>query len=82
MKYSSRQIGEYKSWFEGKILGKDVFDSKNNNWTTIRLIAAIAVIYGHSFGMFDHKESTDWTISNISRGITYSGQMAVIVFFF
>lgn len=64
------------------LLKEDVFSSKNNNWGLIRFIAAFTVIYGHSFGMFNRVRSNDWTISHIALGSTYSGQMAVIVFFF
>jgi peptidoglycan/LPS O-acetylase OafA/YrhL len=66
-----------------KLLFKeDVFASKKNNWGLIRLIAAFAVIYGHSFGMFNNIDSKDWTIDHLTMGTTYSGQMAVVVFFF
>ena len=53
-----------------------------NNWLLIRLVAAIAVIYGHSFGMFPQIGHEDITIKWLAHGITYSGQIAVIVFFF
>ena len=61
----------------------NVFDSKSqNNWNYIRLIAAVAVIYGHSRLLTPGGTSSDFFAAHIAKGITYSGQMAVIVFFF
>ncbi len=45
-------------------------------------MAAIAVIYGHSFGMFRMDGHQDFSIKWIAHGITYSGEIAVIIFFF
>ena len=59
------------------------FDPKSkNNWVLIRLCAALAVIYGHSFGMFEMPGHQDITVRWLTKGITYSGQIAVIIFFF
>ncbi len=59
------------------------FEPKSkNNWVLIRLCAALAVIYGHSFGMFEMPGHQDMTIKWLTKGITYSGQIAVVVFFF
>lgn len=65
------------------LLDSRSFDlNAKTNWVLIRLIAAVAVIYGHSFGMFRMDDHQDMTIKWIAHGITYSGDMAVIVFFF
>lgn len=56
--------------------------SQQNNWNLVRLICAILVIYGHSFILFHNPGSTDWIQSHIAKNITYSGQIAVIIFFF
>lgn len=66
-----------------RALGNRTFEIQSkNNWTLIRLLAAIGVIYGHSFGMFPKSGHQDITIKWITHGITYSGQIAVIIFFF
>ena len=73
----------YNVAFFKRIIGQRTFDPKSkNNWLQVRLIAAIAVIYGHSFGMFPKAHHQDFTIKWIAHGITYSGQIAVIIFFF
>ena len=67
----------------GTFLDTRSFDlNAKTNWVLIRLVAAIAVIYGHSFGMFRMVGHQDITIKWIAHGITYSGEIAVIVFFF
>ena len=61
----------------------DVFsNTRSNNWNLIRLIAAVGVIYGHSTLLTPGGRQTDFFAVNVARGITYSGQMAVIIFFF
>jgi len=60
---------------------RDLFETPNN-WGVIRLLAAIFVIYGHSFGMFPKIGHQDLTITYLAHGITYSGEIAVSVFFF
>ena len=72
----------FLSTFKKFLLGEDSFSNRKNNWNVIRLFCAVAVIYGHSFGMFPSPGEQDISISLLTKGITYSGQIAVIVFFF
>ena len=82
MNYRIKLTKKFSALHTWVLLKEDVFSSRDNNWGLIRLIAALAVIYGHSFGMFNFVNSEDWTINHVALGSTYSGQMAVIVFFF
>ena len=53
---------------------------ENNNFDLVRLIAALAVIFGHSFYLFPtngYKEPISIILKN-----DYSGSLAVYVFFF
>ena len=54
---------------------------KANIWNSIRLFLAALVIYGHSFAISPDGKSQDLFIW-ITRGITWSGDLAVIAFFF
>lgn len=65
--------------FNGITLGY-ALDRKNNNFNLVRLLAAIAVIYGHSWALFLADNSIDpirWLLRT-----EYSGSLAVYVFFF
>ena len=53
---------------------------KNNNFDLIRLLAAIAVIFGHSFYLFPSNGYTE-PVKKILL-IEYSGSLAVYIFFF
>jgi peptidoglycan/LPS O-acetylase OafA/YrhL len=65
------------------VLKANIFAQKNgNNWTLIRLMAACTVVYGHSFMISPRKGHVDFTVKYLTNGFTYSGQMAVVVFFF
>ena len=52
----------------------------NNNFDLIRLIAALAVIFGHSFELFNTYQYYEPVKAIL--GIDYSGTLAVYVFFF
>lgn len=59
---------------------EQAIDRKNNNFNLIRLLAAILVIFGHSFYLFPtngYKEPT----STLFKG-DYTGSLAVYIFFF
>jgi peptidoglycan/LPS O-acetylase OafA/YrhL len=53
-----------------------------NNWNLIRIICAFLVIYGHSFALFKTDGQKDILQHYLARGITYSGEIAVVCFFF
>lgn len=53
----------------------EIFIGKENNLTFIRTLAAIAVIYGHSFN------SGMDIVSHITKGFAFSGGVAVDLFF-
>lgn len=58
----------------------DAIKRKNNNFDVIRLVASLAVIFGHSFDVFltdGHQEPLKRVLVN-----DYSGSIAVYVFFF
>lgn len=55
------------------------FDSRENSFDFIRLVAAISVIYGHSFGMVVDPSFRDPV--TVLFPYTYSGALAVDVFF-
>jgi peptidoglycan/LPS O-acetylase OafA/YrhL len=59
----------------------NVFFQKGNIWNSLRLVLAVLVIYGHSFAISPDGKSQDVFIK-ITRGITWSGDLAVVVFFF
>ena len=59
----------------------DVLKPKNNNLTLIRILLAIMVLYGHSFVLLKKSmENTEFFVKYFS--ITYSGSIAVSLFFF
>ena len=53
---------------------------RDNNLTPIRLVAALAVIWGHSFAIVHQPGGID-PIARVMNGHTYSGTIAVSVFF-
>lgn len=64
------------------VLVRDPLASKSsNNFNLLRILAAVGVIYGHAFGMFPMPNHTDF-FAKILNGFTYSGQIAVLTFFF
>jgi peptidoglycan/LPS O-acetylase OafA/YrhL len=62
--------------------GSDVFQTQENNFTLIRLLCSVAVIYGHSFaltpGLFGKEEKI---VLWLTQNNFYSGSLAVFVFF-
>ena len=52
----------------------------NNNFGLVRLIAALAVLFGHSFDLFDDNGYTE-PVRHLLK-FDYSGSLAVYVFFF
>ncbi len=57
----------------------EIFIGKENNLTFIRTLAAVAVIYGHSFAVV--KDSGMDIVSHITKGYAFSGGVAVDLFF-
>lgn len=57
-----------------------ILEHKNNNFTLIRLIAALLVVYGHAFALFPSNGHTD-IFSQLSH-FTNSGALGVNTFFF
>lgn len=57
----------------------EIFISKENNLTFIKTLAAIAVIYGHSFAVVENSGMD--IVSNITKGYAFSGGIAVDLFF-
>lgn len=57
----------------------EIFVGKENNLTFIRTVAAISVIYGHSFAVV--KDSGMDIISHLTKGYAFSGGVAVDLFF-
>jgi peptidoglycan/LPS O-acetylase OafA/YrhL len=60
----------------------DTFEAKSNNFALIRVIAAIAVCYGHSFALSPGSGQQDLFILNLSDANFYTGSLAVCVFLF
>lgn len=58
-----------------------ILQKENNNFDLLRLLAAIAVIYAHSFVLADAQGHKDIFIS-LSKGLSDSGSFAVKFFFF
>lgn len=56
----------------------DVFSGKDNNLTLIRLLAALAVIYGHAYAVIPG-EGGDWVAC--TTGYAFAGGVAVDLFF-
>lgn len=54
--------------------------SRENNLTLVRLVAALAVIHGHSFALVHISGQSD-PIARLMSGYTYSGSIAVDIFF-
>jgi peptidoglycan/LPS O-acetylase OafA/YrhL len=70
-------------FLKSHLIGSPIFvKNSKSNWLLIRLFAAFAVIYGHSFGQFPAIGHQDLTIRFLTQGTIYSGQIAVVVFFF
>lgn len=63
----------------GHPLGAHLERTKNN-FDLVRLIAALGVIYGHSFSLVRQAEGVDIT-QTASRGLEYAGSFAVYAFF-
>lgn len=59
----------------------EYFFSKGNIWNSLRLLLAILVIYGHAFAISPDGRNQDLFVK-MTRGITWSGDLAVVVFFF
>ncbi len=57
-------------------------NAANNNWHYVRLLAALGVIYGHSTLLTPGGTAKDFFSSHVAKNITYSGQIAVIIFFY
>lgn len=57
----------------------DIFVGKDNNLTFIRTLAAVAVIYGHSFAVT--KDSGSDIVTKVTNGYAFSGGVAVDLFF-
>jgi len=63
-------------------IATDIFkDANSNNFDLVRLIAAVMVIYGHSFAISPKVGHSD-LIVRATAGIAQSGSVAVAVFFF
>jgi peptidoglycan/LPS O-acetylase OafA/YrhL len=62
------------------MLVSELLDKKKNNFTLLRLLAAWAVIFGHAFALVPATGRID-PVQGI-LGFTYSGAIAVKVFFF
>ncbi|MEX8518458.1 MAG: acyltransferase family protein [Leptothrix sp. (in: b-proteobacteria)] len=57
-----------------------ILDRNKNNFDLIRLFAALAVIFGHSFALHPHDGQIEPIIQLLK--FTYSGALAVDIFFF
>jgi peptidoglycan/LPS O-acetylase OafA/YrhL len=57
------------------------FDRKSsNNFNTIRLVMALAVVWSHSFALYEGSEATE-PVSELFGGIYNAGNIAVLAFF-
>lgn len=61
---------------------QDVFENRNNNFAVIKVLAAIAVSYGHSFALSPSSGAQDVFITELTGGNFYTGSLAVSIFFF
>jgi peptidoglycan/LPS O-acetylase OafA/YrhL len=57
-------------------------EPERNNWNLIRLILAFLVVYGHSYALFKNRGEVDFLAKYLARNISYSGEIAVVCFFF
>jgi len=58
----------------------DVITRNNNNYDIIRLIAALSVVFGHSFYLFHSYGHAD-PVTRFLLKDDYSGSIAVYLFF-
>lgn len=61
------------------MLLNQILNPKNNNFDLLRLMAALLVIYGHSYAFVPTAVNTDWVAALL--GFDYSGSLAVKFFF-
>lgn len=61
------------------MLLNQLLNPKNNNLDLLRLVAALLVIYGHSYAFVPTAVNTDWVARLL--GFDYSGSLAVKFFF-
>lgn len=60
----------------------DIFETKSNNFALIRIVAAIAVCYGHSFALSPGSGQQDLFVVRLTDSFFYTGSLAVCVFLF
>ena len=70
----------FRNFLGDKILLSNLLKRGNNNFDLYRLVAALAVIWGHAYYIVPNAQGTDFIFR--LTGYTFSGAVAVKLFFF